>query len=73
MTMIADLLRCGRSLDPHGDTDHHLKPPDPDPNLNKTLPPPFSLSSALPSMNMDQDRFTVIDDPVSRASTPSID
>lgn len=63
---MADDGRCGRALGPHGDKEHHLKPPDPDPN--KAVP------STLPTDTAGMPRFQpVVEADLSRASTPSID
>jgi hypothetical protein len=32
--MVLICVRCGRALGPGGDKSHHLKPPDPDPDLS---------------------------------------
>jgi hypothetical protein len=68
------IFRCGRALGPHGDKDHHLKPPDPDPNI--PLPPPLIPSASittmpeLPRMPIHHAEY---EEDLSRASTPSID
>lgn len=56
---------CGRALGPHGDKEHHLKPPDPDPNIT---PPPLT-TPAMPRMEFTDQ----VGGDLSRASTPSID
>jgi len=68
---------CGRALGPHGEKEHHLKPPDPDPNI--PLPPPTGPSASitpmpeLPRLNSVHSHYGEYEEDVSRASTPSID